>query len=377
MLELSQKEGGYNPDQFMKLYNKRVGNYYIYDGCSYNQIEDPELLKKIKGEDKEYDASILKNGSNISQMYETIKKTIVGQDEQIMRILTSLFKNQKVICSSLNDRVKCKLKENIIVYGSTGTGKTEILSIIAKIYQVPIVLVDSTTLSETGYVGRNVTDVLKELYLAADKNLETAQKGILVLDEFDKLAEKSKDGQTHVSRIGVQRSLLKVLDGADFYFDGKKFNTSELSIVALDAFSEITKDDDYTKVTSVDFQHYGIMRELMGRFSNLIAMNPLSKDILKQILVESDLSPINTYQELFELMKIKFSYEEEFIDYVAEKAIELKSGARSLKTIVDDAINSVLFQIFALECDEIKLVRPNGGKAYTLSSSKQKGNPNG
>lgn len=311
-------------------------------------------------------------------MYTTIKKTIVGQDEQIMRILTSLFKNQKVICSSLNDRIKCKLKENIIVYGSTGTGKTEILSIIAKIYQVPIVLVDSTTLSETGYVGRNITDVLKELYLAADKNLETAQKGILVLDEFDKLAEKSKDGQTHVSRIGVQRSLLKVLDGADFYFDGKKFNTSELSIVALDAFSEITKDDDYTKVTSVDFQHYGIMRELMGRFSNLIAMNPLPKEILKQILVESDLSPINTYQELFESMKIKFSYEEQFIDYVAEKAIELKSGARSLKTIVDDAINSALFQIFALECDEIKLVRPDdGGKAYTLSPSKQKRNPNG
>ena len=110
-----------------------------------------------------------------------------------------------------------KLKENIIIYGSTGTGKTEILKRIASIYKVPIVIEDATSLSETGFVGRNITDMLEDLYLAAGKDIEKAQKGILVIDEFDKLAEKSNSHHDRVSRNGVQRSLLKLLDGSTFY----------------------------------------------------------------------------------------------------------------------------------------------------------------
>lgn len=208
----AQNNHTYNYDKFMEAYRSSIGAYYTFDSKekTFFKVKDQQLLQKIKGSTKDYDDTILNNNTDISQMYSTIKKTIIAQDEQIMQILTSLFKNQKVINSSLSTDMVTKLKENIIVYGSTGTGKTEILKRIANIYQGPIVIEDATSLSETGYVGRNISDMLENLYLDAGKDIEKAQKGILVIDEFDKLAEKDISSRDHVSRIGVQRSLLKL-----------------------------------------------------------------------------------------------------------------------------------------------------------------------
>lgn len=364
----------YNTFQSMHGYQNFIGDYYTYDSKKniFSRITDKKLLQKIQGTTKDYDDSILNKDTDISQMYSGIKKTIISQDEQIMQILTSLFKNQKVINSSLDPDTIAKLKENIIVYGPTGTGKTEILKRIANIYTIPIVIEDATSLSEIGYVGRNITDMLENLYLAADKDIEKAQKGILVIDEFDKLAENDKGSKDHVSRIGVQRSLLKLLDGSTFYFDNKKFDTSRLSVVALGAFTGIVDNDDYSNVSSTDFVNYGIMRELMGRFSKLVAMNSLSKKDIKKILIESNFSPLNTYRLLFESMNIEFTYDEGFIDYIAEKAIALNSGARSLKTIFDDTISSAMFRIFAEEYSAINLTRPTDEKgAYILTKKRR------
>lgn len=370
--ELCAENGDFNYNAFrsMSEYQNYIGDYFTYDYHKklFTRITDQDLLQKIRGTTKDYDYTILNNDKDISKMYSAIKKTIISQDEQIMQILTSLFKNQKVINSSLDLDIIAKLKENIIVYGSTGTGKTEILKRIANLYKIPIVIEDATSLSEIGYVGRDIIDMLENLYLAAGQDIEKAQKGILVIDEFDKLAEKDKSSKDHVSRIGVQRSLLKLLDGSTFYFKNKKFDTSRLSIVALGAFTGIVDNDDYSNVSSTDFVNYGIMRELMGRFSKLIAMNSLSKEDIKKILTESDFSPLNTYRLLFESMNIEFSYDEDFIDYIAEKAIALNSGARSLKTVFDDTISSAMFRIFAGEYSAINLTRPtNDERPYILT----------
>lgn len=364
----------YNIFKSMSKYRDCIGDYYTYDSHrrGFEIINNQDLLQKIRGTTKDYDDTILNNNTDISQMYSAIKKTIISQDEQIMQILTSLFKNQKIINSSLGLDMITKLKENIIVYGPTGTGKTEILKRIANIYKIPIVIEDATSLSETGYIGRNITDMLENLYLAADKDIEKAQKGILVIDEFDKLAENNNSYyKGHVSRSGVQRSLLKLLDGSIFYFGDKKFDTSRLSIVALGAFTGIVDNDDYSKISSVDFVNYGIMRELMGRFSKLVAMNSLSKEDIKKILTESDFSPLNTYRLLFESMNIEFSYDEDFIDFIAEKAVALNSGARSLKTVFDDTISSAMFRIFAGEYSAINLTRPtNDERPYVLTKKR-------
>lgn len=331
------------------------------------------FLEKNSSKDKsEFNEEEFEKITDISTMYSSIKKTIISQDEQIMQILTSLFKNQKVIESDLDIDLMAKLKENILIYGSTGTGKTEILKRISKLYNIPIVIEDATSLSETGYTGRNITDMLEDLCSAANGDIKLAEKGILVIDEFDKLAEKSGDNQSHVSRLGVQRSLLKLLDGTLFYFDNKKFDSSKLTIVGVGAFTGITNGDDYKELTTEDFMNYGIMRELIGRFSKTIAMNPLEKEDIIKILKNSDFSPLNTYKKLFEILQVQFEFTDDFIEYIADLAIAKKSGARSLKTVFDECISSALFRIFAGEYSGILLVKPDikDEKPYVLTKTK-------
>ena len=306
---------------------------------SYNMLYE-------SGKDEIKESKEFEKNTDISAMYSTIKKTVISQDEQIMQILTSLFKNQKVVESDLDTDLIAKLKENILIYGSTGTGKTEILKRISKLYNIPIVIEDATSLSETGYQGRKITDMLEDLCLAANGNIKLAEKGILVIGEFDKLAEKSGDNQSHVSRLGVQRSLLKLLDGTLFYYG-----------------------DDYKQLTTEDFVKYGIIRELIGRFSKTIAMNSLEKEDIIKILKNSDFSPLNTYKKLFEMLQVQFEFTDDFIEYIADLAIAKKSGARSLKTVFDDCISSALFRIFAGEYSGISLVKPDGEneKTYILT----------
>ena len=372
-----------NRVDFIAIRKNRISStakYYLRNDKStgLTQLLNKDLISYLQKEDKkgqsDFDEGEFEKTSDISSMYSSIKKTIISQDEQIMQILTALFKNQKVVNSDLDMDLIAKLKENILIYGSTGTGKTEILKRISRLYNIPIVIEDATALSETGYQGRKITDMLEDLCLAADNDIELAEKGILVIDEFDKLAEKSGDSQSHVSRLGVQRSLLKLLDGTLFYFDDKKFDTSKLTVVGLGAFTGITKGDDYKQLTTDDFMKYGIMRELIGRFSKTIAMNPLSKEDIIKILKESNFSPLNTYKKLFDMLEVNFDFSDEFIEYIAELAITKQSGARSLKTVFDDCISSALFRIFAGEYSGISLVKPNeeNNKPYVLTKKKKK-----
>lgn len=372
-LEFSEQAGKkYNLEEFIKEMNSSlIGSFYqkSKDG-GLEKVEDKVILEKAKkaflvAKTKEFDEKSMDNDSNISKLYKDIKKTIISQDKQIMMILTSLFKNKRVIESNLSEDMIRKLKENILIAGPTGTGKTEILTRISKNYDLPIVIADSTSLSEVGYQGRKVEDLLRDLYLAANNDLEEAQKGILVIDEFDKLAEKSN--QELVSRSGVQRSLLKILDGSKIYFDDMVFDTSKLTIVGLGAFSGIKGKDNYSAITTEDLVKYGLMRELVGRFSKGIRMNSLSKSDLKKILLESDLSPLNTYKCLFDEMNVSFSYDNNFVNFIAEKAEQLDTGARSLKTIFDEQISGALFNIFSGDYTDIFLSLPdNNGVCYQL-----------
>lgn len=251
---------------------------------------------------------------------------------------------------------------------------TEILKRISKLYNIPIIIEDATSLSETGYQGRKVTDMLEALCLAANGRIEKAEKGILVIDEFDKLAEKNNGKESHVSRLGVQRSLLKLLDGSIFYLPSGTFNTSKLTIVGLGAFTGITEEQDYKHLKIEHFTNYGMLNELMGRFSKIIAMNPLKKEDIIRILKESDFSPLNTYRKLFEMLNVDFGFNNEFIEYIAELSILKQSGARSLKAVFDECISSALFRIFAGEYSRIILIKPQTEeeKPYILVKSKKK-----
>ena len=368
--ELCEEYGNYKPKDFVNLFEKKVGKCYLwnYQNSQFEEIKEQKFFKANKKKKKKIGADL-----NIVKMYNQVRETIIAQDEQVKQILASVYKNQKIINSSLDDRTIAKLKENIIVYGPTGTGKTEILTQIAKLCDVPIVIEDATSFSETGYVGRDVSEMLGDLYSIAGNDVNLAEKGILVIDEFDKLGESGADGTMEgPSRNGVQRSLLKILDGGTITFrednyDGNliDFNTSKLTVVALGAFSSIKKNDDYSDISTKDFIDQGIMREVMGRFSKLVPMNHFSKDDYKRILLKSNLSPINTYQKLFDEMGIKFSYDDKLIDYIIEEAEALECGARSLKTVFDGIISDELFDVFAGDKKEIHLTVPKDqSKSY-------------
>lgn len=357
-----------NSVNYQKLREYRIGKtakYYIRNnkGTGLSQLLNNEIYDFLeqgtKSKKRDFNEEEFETATDISEMYMKIKETIISQDEQIMKILTALFKNQAVISSTLNPDLITKLKESILICGPTGTGKTEILKRIAKLYNVPLVIQDATSLSEVGYMGRNITDMLEDLYLAADKDIELAQKGILVIDEFDKLAEKKEDHQTHVSRMGVQRSLLKLLDGTTYYLKNTQFDTSKLTIVALGAFTGINENNNaYHELSTEDFVNYGIISELIGRFSKTITMNQLTKKDFINIFKFSNFSPLNTYKELFDMLNVGFEYTEDFIEYIADIAISKQSGARSLKIVFDECISSALFRIFAGEYSKISLIKP-------------------
>lgn len=175
-----------------------------------------------------------------------------------------------------------------------------------------------------------------------------------------------------MSRLGVQRSLLKLLDGTLFYFDNKQFDSSRLTVVCVGAFTGISDDDNYKHLSTEDFINYGIMRELIGRLSKTIAMNQLEKKDIIEILKNSDFSPLNTYKKLFEMLNVQFNFSDDFIEYIADLAIAKKSGARSLKTVFDDCISSALFRIFAGEYSKISLIKPHNEneKPYVLNRTK-------
>lgn len=368
--EMISEFKGYKPQEFLKEYENNVGDFYLYNAAQkeFRQIVDGKFLARQKRNKKDDTKDL-----DILEMYNKVKEVIIAQDEPLKQILASIYKNQKIVNSSLDGETISKLKENIIVYGPTGTGKTEILTQIAKLYDIPIVIEDVTSFTETGYVGRDVADMLTDLYYKAGMDLERAQKGILILDEFDKLAEGGMYGKAEgPSRTGVQRSLLKVLDGGtvsiredDYDSVMIDFNTSKLTVVALGAFSGIKRNDDYSDVSMTDFIEYGIMREVMGRFSKLVSMNAFSKDDIINILLESELSPLNTYKKLFAAMDIKFTYDEELVDYIADEAMALNCGARSLKTVFDGIISDELFDIFASKVKSVHLSVPTDkGKSF-------------
>ena len=365
--------------------------YYLVDPKDVNRrlIRLPaELaLETLKILDCAFDRheNTLQEENNIVSLYKEIKNTIVGQDEQVKKILTTLYQNE-LINNKYEDNL-LGLKKHLLICGPTGTGKTETIRRIADNYDKAIAIVNATSYSETGYVGESVEDMLASLYYAADGDLDVAQEGILVIDEIDKLAE---DGgkKSHVSRLGVQRSLLKILEGNIMnvnIIDGKlasviSFDTSKLTVIGLGAFAGIIKpekkialgfnsvssndmeDANYSKITSKDFVDYGMLPELMGRFTSRVYMHTLKKEDLRNILLFSNESPLILYKEYFKNLNIEFSYDDDFIDEVAEGAYNLDLGARGLKVVLDDIISPYLFEIYAGNIKKIHLKSSNDYK---------------
>ena len=308
---------------------------------------------------------------------------VIGQDDAKRYLAVSVYNHYKRIMQNAaddTDDVEIE-KSNIIMVGPTGTGKTLLAKTIARLLKVPFTIVDATVLTEAGYVGEDIESILTRLLQVADYDVEAAERGIVFIDEIDKIARKSDNPSItrDVSGEGVQQGLLKLLEGSIvnvppqggrkhpeqkmipvntkniLYICGGAFDGIERKIaMRLNAHvvgfngggsnNRINRDNLLQYIAPQDLKSYGLIPEIIGRLPILIYLNPLDRDALRRILVEPKNSIIKQYVKLFEMDGVKLTFDDDMLDYVVDKAIEFKLGARGLRSIVETVMMDAMYE---------------------------------
>ena len=307
---------------------------------------------------------------------------VIGQDHSKKILAVAVYNHYKRITQKTSAEEIEIEKSNILLVGRTGTGKTLLAKSIAKMLQVPLAIVDATVLTEAGYVGEDVESLLTRLLQAADYDLEKAQKGIVFIDEIDKIARKNDNPSItrDVSGEGVQQGLLKLLEGtvvnvppkggrkhpdqkfievdtknilfiAGGAFDGiEKLISQRLNMQAV-GYGQLQKGDQIDRenlvqyITPKDVRDFGLIPEIIGRLPVLTHMNPLDRDALKQILTQPKNAIIKQYKKLFEMDNISFEIEDEALDYIVDKAIDYKLGARGLRSLCESIFIEAMYEM--------------------------------
>ncbi|MDP4187209.1 MAG: ATP-dependent Clp protease ATP-binding subunit ClpX [Bacteroidota bacterium] len=353
---------------------------FICDSCikQANEIIEEENRKK-----NDFDVKKIKLLKPV-EINAFLNQYVIGQEEAKKYLSVAVYNHYKRLLSSHiadNDDIELE-KSNIIMVGETGTGKTLLARTIAKMLHVPFTIVDATVFTEAGYVGEDIESILTRLLQVADYNVEAAEKGIVFIDEIDKIARKGDNPSItrDVSGEGVQQGLLKLLEGSVVLvppqggrkhpeqkmipvdtknilficggaFDGierkigQRLNTQVVGYQATKANKIVDRKNLMQYIAPQDLKSFGLIPEIIGRLPILTYLNPLDHDTLRKILTEPKNSIIRQYKKLFKMDNIELTFDEKVLDYIVEKAIEFHLGARGLRSICEAIMTDAMYEL--------------------------------
>lgn len=380
---------------------------YICDDCikqAYNILETAGAVddpKKGKG-----GARKLAEVPKPMDIKAYLDEYIIGQDEAKRSLAVAVYNHYKRLQQPEDETGVEIEKSNIIMVGSTGTGKTLLARTIAKLLDVPFTIVDATVFTEAGYVGEDVESILSRLLQVADYDVAETERGIVFIDEIDKIARKSDNPSItrDVSGEGVQQGLLKLLEGTVVNvppkggrkhpdqnytqvdtknilficggaFDGietkiaRRLNTHVVGFNSIQNTAKIDKNDLMKYVLPQDLKAFGLIPEIIGRLPVLTYLKPLDREALRKILVEPKNSIVKQFTKLFEMDGIKLTFTDGALDYIVDKAVEYKLGARGLRSIVESVVNEAMFKLPSKDVKELEVTRDYAAQELEKSTS--------